>query len=78
MRILERGKAFPKQTNFEDNMSTFISKLKPQPHFKEFNIATVHAMSEKIKYNSKRFSRFNGKLILWNERGSNRKYFSAN
>lgn len=44
MRILERGIVFPKPKNFEDNMSIFISKLKAQPHFKEFNVATVHTV----------------------------------
>lgn len=44
MRILEIGIAFPKQKNFEEDMSTFISKLKAQPHFKEFNVATAHAI----------------------------------
>lgn len=44
MRVLERGIAFPKQNNFEEDMSTFISKLKALQHFKEFNVATVHAV----------------------------------
>lgn len=33
--------------SFGDNISTFISKLKAQPHFKEFNIAAVYTLSLK-------------------------------
>lgn len=37
---LERDTAFPKPKNFEVNMSTW----KAQPHFKQFNIATVYVV----------------------------------